>query len=155
MQTSEVTWWEKQWPWRAIGIALVVGLAYPALDVARGAHAAHPAVAAWWAPAVGFGIALWLFFIAFTWRRLSRLRTDDAGREIYRLGVIGWGVPWTIAMAIISAVRQAGGLSLDRLASTAFLAQLVVQLFVSLPLGLWAGYCFGRIYLGMLKTPRR
>ena len=148
---SPAPWWDQRWPWRALAVSAAVGALYPALRPLRSPPPPH-----WARPLAGGAfVGAWLFFCAFTWRRLARTRDAEDGRVVYDHGVIGWGVPFALLMAAAGAVREAGGASLGTLLSARFAAALLAQAFLTLPIGLWGGYFFGRALGSVFRLPPR
>jgi hypothetical protein len=139
-------WWARRWPWHAIVASLVVGALYPLANARRDTPVNTRA-----AVILGAWIAVWLFFSAFTWRRLSRTRSEENARIVYDRGVIGWGIPFTIIMAVVNAVRGLDSVTFGSIFSLGFAASLLAHAFILFPIALWGGYGFGRAIGSMFR----
>lgn len=90
----------------------------------------------------GLVLGGWLFFCIWTWRHLARKRDAENGRLVYDYGVLGWGLPMWVTMAIINAVGEVGGVS--NAFSAPFAGALLLNAVIGFPIALWAGYLWGR-----------
>ena len=147
---TQEAWWARNWPWHAIVASTVVGALYPLVNLTRATPVNRRA-----SLFAGAWIAVWLLFCAFTWRRLSRTRDDADGAIVYKRGVLGWGVPFTIVMAIMDALRSLDEVTLPGIFSVSFAASLLTHAFILFPIALWGGYGFGRVMGSIFRAPPR
>ena len=110
--------------------------------------------------------ALFALLLVWSWRRLVKPRAalaelSAADRVVYGYGVRRFGFAFGLAMAAFQAVTGIGRLLERASMSIALLPSivlfLVLALVVAMPLGLWAGYVWGRA-IGRLSggaPPRR
>ncbi|HST58376.1 MAG TPA: hypothetical protein VLK84_06810 [Longimicrobium sp.] len=101
---------------------------------------------------LGLFLGAWLLFSAWTWRRLARMR-DAGGHHVYNWGVLGWGVPMWVTLALMNAADEAGGVG--NLLSGEFAGALLTSELIHFPLALWGGWFFGVVMAGVFGTPQR
>lgn len=99
----------------------------------------------------GLFVGAWVLFGVWTWRKLARMR-EDGGQRVYNWGVLAWGVPFWIIMAVQRAADDAGGLG--NAISGAFAISLLTHALIGFPPALWGGWFFGRGMTGIFGVPR-
>ena len=94
-----------------------------------------------------------LAFGAYTWRRLSRGRVGRADAAIVAQGIRRFGVPMAVFGTVWMTFQGSWPPHVGSGTELAALALLVVRTaLVQVPLGLWAGYAWGRM-MGSLVAP--
>lgn len=132
---------DRDWVWHLLLPSLAVGQIAALYSATR---YEVPADATRWVVVCLVGLVLggWTLLCVWTWHRLLRRRDPGTGRVVYEPGVLGWGLPMWVRMAILSAGREAGSQT-DYL-SAQYIGSILRHLVVGFPIALWGGVLFGR-----------
>ena len=89
------------------------------------------------------GMAVYVLFGFWSWRRLQPIRRDDAGRRHIDLSILVFGLGLALTAPIRRAIEDAGGATWGLLWQRAFWFDLLMGWVIAVPICLWAGHFFG------------
>lgn len=138
--------------WKVIAASMVAGqVLSPVLMSAHGRPPFAPEQLGFLVVA-GLVLGGWLLFSAWTWSRVGQMR-DSGGRHVYNWGVLAWGVPVAVTVAVTNAVDEVGGI--QNALSWSFAVALLTSALIHFPLVLWVGWLFGWAMTAALGKPSR
>jgi hypothetical protein len=95
-----------------------------------------------------------LWFAMFTWRRLRpRDARESKATIIYVHGVRGFGLAMGVAMTVWLGLKDAAPLTFASFAVSDIWLRLTTAALINVPLGLWAGYAWGRAMASVFTPP--
>jgi hypothetical protein len=103
----------------------------------------------------GLLFGAWLFFCAWSWRRVSGARHGEGAWIVWKNGVCRFGLSFWVVMTIIYATKEAGGFSATNVFSARMAGELAMQAIVMFPLALWCGYFWGIAMYGVFGRARQ
>lgn len=155
MRDSESSGWDGWWPPRTFRAWVALAMVpCAALVLAQPEQRWKPT--AFLIIAVGsLLIGGWLFFCAWSWRRVSRARNDERAYVVWRMGVLRFGLCLWVSMAVTMAAREAGGFNAESILSARMAGALLLHSITGFPLALWGGYLWGSMMYGGFGTRRQ